>query len=40
MSRVYKKLAAAVFVVLCCAVSFSQQGGKKVTVTLVRWPYT
>jgi hypothetical protein len=39
MSRVYKKLAASVFVVLCCAVSFSQ-GNRKVTVTLVRWPYT
>ena len=40
MSRVYKKLAVSVFVVLCCAVSFSQQASKKVTVTLVRWPYT
>jgi hypothetical protein len=40
MSRVHKKLAASVFVVLFCAVSFSQQGTRKVTVTLVRWPYT
>jgi hypothetical protein len=40
MSRVYSKLAASLFMVLCCAVSFSQQDSKKVTVTLVRWPYT
>ena len=40
MSPWYSKLAASVFVVLCCAVSFSQPGSKKVTVTLVRWPYT
>jgi hypothetical protein len=40
MSRWSSKLAASVFVVLCCAVSFSQPGSKKVTVTLVRWPYT
>jgi hypothetical protein len=41
MSRVYSKLAACAFVMLCCATGvFSQQGGEKVTVTLVRWPYT
>ena len=41
MIRWHSKLAASVFVVLCCAAGvFSQQGSKKVTVTLVRWPYT
>ena len=41
MSRVYSKLVAGAFVLLCCAAGvFSQQASKKVTVTLVRWPYT
>ena len=41
MSRWHSKLAACAFAVLCCAAgAFSQQDIKKVTVTLVRWPYT
>jgi len=41
MTRSYSKLAMSAFVLLCCAAAiFSHQGSKKVTVTLVRWPYT
>jgi hypothetical protein len=41
MSSWLSKLACCAIVVLCCAVGiFGQQNNKKVTVTLVRWPYT
>ena len=41
MRRWHSKLAVCAFVVLCGAAGvFSQQGASKVTVTLVRWPYT
>lgn len=40
MTRWHSKLAVFAFVVLCVATVFSQEVSKKVTVTLVRWPYT
>lgn len=41
MSRRLSKLAAcALFALSCLSAAFSQQNNKKVTVTLVRWPYT
>jgi putative cell wall-binding protein len=41
MSRRLSQLFACALIALSClSATFSQQNNKKVTVTLVRWPYT
>jgi hypothetical protein len=40
MNSRHSKFAGCVLLMLSCVAAFSQQSNKKVTVTLVRWPYT
>jgi|RhiMetdeSRZDD1v2_1073273.scaffolds.fasta_scaffold79160_3 hypothetical protein len=40
MNNLHSRFAALVFLVLCCVAAVFSQQNRKVTVTLVRWPYT